>query len=200
MIKKITTYKEKNFDLPEIDGISEKQIKVHLGLYAGYVAHVNKINNFIASTEDEDQMYPASETFRRFGFEYNGMRNHEHYFGALVGGSKEIKDCKLKQSIEASYGSIDDCENIIKKIAKNMRGSGWIMMHYDKQSDNIIFNWVTNHEVGQTTALQPILAIDMWEHAYMVDYLPSDKLKYVDAYLKAVNWEIVSEKFDSYQN
>ena len=128
------------------------------------------------------------------------MRNHEHYFGALVGGPKEIKDSKLNQLIETSFQSMDGCKDIIKKIAKNMRGSGWIMMHYDKQTDDIILNWVTNHEVGQTTALQPILAIDMWEHAYMVDYLPSDKLKYVDAYLKAINWETVSEKFDSYLN
>ena len=79
-----------------------------------------------------------------------------------------------------------------------MRGSGWIMMHYDKQNNDIVFNWVTNHEQGQLTSLQPLIAVDMWEHAYMVDYLPADKLEYVSSYLKAINLEVISEKFESY--
>ena len=198
MNKSFITYKEKNFDLPDIDGISKKQFEVHLKLYAGYVSHTNKINKIMMTADAEENSYTVSEVFRRFGFEFNGMRNHEHYFGALEGAQTQLKNCKLKELIEKKFSSVDNCMSVIKNIAKNMRGSGWIMMHYDKQNNDIVFNWVTNHEQGQLTSLQPLIAVDMWEHAYMVDYLPADKLEYVSSYLKAINWEVISEKFESY--
>ena len=99
------TYKEKNFDLPDIDGISKKQFEVHLKLYAGYVSHTNKINKIMMTADAEENSYTVSEVFRRFGFEFNGMRNHEHYFGALEGAQTQLKNCKLKELIEKKFSS-----------------------------------------------------------------------------------------------
>jgi len=86
-------YKEQQFNLSKLKGISEKQIDVHLGLYSGYVKHVNLVREKIHKLEAEDKeknAYAITELRRRFSFEFNGMRMHEYYFESLVGGVQEI--------------------------------------------------------------------------------------------------------------
>ena len=191
-------YKEKKFNLPEIDGISSKQIEVHLGLYAGYVKHVNKILKDTSRDQERDtDPYILSEAKRRFGFEWNGMRNHEYYFGNLEGGASELPDGKLKEALIHCFSSTEGCIDTIKKTAETTRGNGWVMLQYDNERKDLLVHWVTDHEIGQCTSLIPLIAIDMWEHAYMVDYMPAEKMKYLDAYLSALNWNKIAENFES---
>lgn len=191
-------YEEKSFDLPSLSGISDQQMEMHLGLYSGYVKHVNHILEKVEelSKDPEKNKYEISELRRRFGFEFNGMRNHEHYFGDISGGAKELpSDSQLATALEHQFGSFENWMKEFKQIAGSVRGSGWTFLMYDKSAEQLLNVWVTEHHLGQFTELQPIVALDMWEHAYMVDYLPGDKGKYIDAYLESINWEHVADKF-----
>ena len=194
-------YEPKKFTIPALSGISEKTIEVHLGLYAGYVTHVNthyeKIREVRASGGDTTLL--VSALTRRIPFELAGVRNHEHYFGALEGGAAPLSETSsLGSLIQRQFGSFDSFTDAIRHTASVMRGIGWVMVAYDKTREALHVYWIVDHELG-TVNLPTVLAIDMWEHSYMLDYLPSEKGSYVDAYLNAVNWSYIEKQFEEIQ-
>lgn len=196
------TYTPKEFDLPELSGLSKEQIDAHLGLYKGYVKHVNLIGEKLAAVragELELDPYIVSELRRRFAFEFDGMRMHEYYFTQFEGGAKELgSESKLAQNVTEKYGGIEDFVTHIKEVA-GTRGIGWVVVYYDEVAKSVHTTFVADHELGQLAGLPIILALDVWEHAFMVDYLPSDKGKYLDAFFSNLNWSIVEKRFEAVQ-
>jgi len=192
------TYTPKEFDLPELQGLSEKQIEAHLGLYKGYVTHVNLIAeklSAVRSGELEMDPYVVSELRRRFAFEFDGMRMHEYYFTQFEGGSKTLRDdSALAKSVSEKYGSGEDFINHVKEVVTT-RGIGWVVVYYDKIAETVHTTFVADHELGQLAGLPIILALDVWEHAFMVDYLPAEKGKYIDSFLNNLNWEVIEKRF-----
>jgi Fe-Mn family superoxide dismutase len=186
-------YIEKSFNIPNNTGLSKEQISVHLGLYAGYVKNTNALLEKIATWSAEGDMIALSELQRRLGFEFDGMRLHEYYFGQLEDGAQSIKDSKLLDIIVKQYGSFESYCADIKRLA-SMRGIGWVITYYDAVSDMLINSWVSDHELGHLAGLPIVFTLDMWEHAFMVDYRPATKLEYVDQYLSLVNWDIVANR------
>jgi Fe-Mn family superoxide dismutase len=190
-------YKPTTFDLPEVEGISKEQFALHLKLYEGYVAHVNKLMeqmNSLAQLGDKYD-YTIAEVRRRLGFEFNGMRLHELYFGALEGGAKVLlADTKLYEALSEQYGSFSAWLDIYSKLSA--RGPGWAILNYDPVAGHFFHTWVAEHEIGQLATLPALVATDHWEHAFLVDYKPSEKAMYIDAYLKALNWETINERFE----
>lgn len=186
-------YKEKSFDLPTLDGISDEQIEVHLGLYSGYVTHVNTL---IERLNDADAgSYEAQELKRRFAFEFDGMRSHEYYFGALEGGPSAFdEESDVGRALISQYGSWDGFWEEFKGVATT-RGSGWTILHWDPEAEQFIISWIDEHHLGHLSSLPFVIALDMWEHAYMVDRNPSEKGDYIDAYVENLNWETVNEYF-----
>jgi Fe-Mn family superoxide dismutase len=190
-------YTARTFSLPELKGLSKKQIDVHLALYEGYVKHTNLILDKIESLRKEDpegNAYLMAELRRRFGFEFDGMRMHEYYFEQFEGGMTSAKEGKLMDTITARYGSWDGFIAHVKEVC-GTRGIGWTIVYYDPTAKTIHTAWVNDHEIGQLAGLPVLLAVDMWEHAYMVDYVPADKKSYVEAFLENVNWEFVEKRF-----
>ena len=189
------TYEPLSFDIPELDGISTETIQDHIGLYKGYVKHVNLIRDkiYAFSNDPENNGYAISEMQRRLGFEFGGMRNHEYYFSQLEGGTKDLPDGALKDKIEQQWGSVDHWYKTFHTIALT-RGVGWAMMYHDPHTDQLVQTWVDEQHLGQLPDLDLVLALDMWEHSYMRDYPASDKSKYVDAFIAGTNWEMVSER------
>jgi len=188
-------YETKNFNIPELDGISKESIDLHLGLYAGYVKHVNLIREKIVAYENDldSNAYAIAEMQRRLGFEFGGMRNHEYYFSQFEGGPTELPDGKLKSMMVEQWGNYDVWLERFKTIAKT-RGVGWAMLYFDKQTNQLVQTWADEQHLGQLADLQIVLALDMWEHSYMRDYLPSDKGGYIDAFFKNLNWEVVTNR------
>lgn len=188
------TYKEQQFDILELEGISEKQIQAHLGLYAGYVKHVNLIREKIEEHKGDD--YVVAELRRRFSFEFDGMRMHEYYFSALEGGAKEVnKDSELVKALSEKYGSWEGFIEHFKAVGKS-RGIGWTVLYWDPKGKTPHVAWAGDHELGTLAGLPILLAMDMWEHAFMVDYLPAEKGKYIDAFLNNVNWSFAENRFN----
>lgn len=192
------TYEARTFDLPELKGLSKKQIDVHLALYQGYVKHTNLIMEKIAALREADaseNAYLMAELRRRLGFEFDGMRMHEYYFEQIEHEARPAdEDSALAHSASERYGDWNGFVSHLKEVA-GTRGIGWVVVYYDRAGRTLQTAWVNDHEVGQLAGLPIILAIDLWEHAYMVDYVPADKLSYVDAFLSNLNWSVVENRF-----
>ncbi|MFZ1075622.1 MAG: Fe-Mn family superoxide dismutase [Minisyncoccia bacterium] len=192
------TYPVKTFNLPVLEGISEKQIKVHLALYEGYVKHVNLIHEKLRElkkTDAEGNAYAMAELRRRFAFEFDGMRMHEYYFSQFEGEKGGDEKSGLALAVNEKYGSGENFMAHIKEVAGS-RGIGWVVVYADPSANTVHTVFVGDHELGQLAGLPIILAVDLWEHAYMVDYIPADKKNYVDAFLANVNWSVPEKRFD----
>jgi Fe-Mn family superoxide dismutase len=192
------TYTIKTFNLPTLKGLSEKQIKVHLGLYEGYVKSTNLIMEKIQvqkAADAEGNAYVVAELRRRFGFEFDGMRMHEYYFDQLESGATAMnQDSSLASAAALKYGEQGLVAHI-KEVAGS-RGIGWVVVYADPRAKTLHTVFVNDHEVGQLAGLPIILALDLWEHAYMVDYVPSEKKNYIDAFFANLNWSVVERRFD----
>jgi Fe-Mn family superoxide dismutase len=192
-------FEERKFNIPELKGISAKNIEEHLKLYAGYVKHTNLILEKITEygQDSEKHAYALGEIQRRFGFEFDGMRNHEYYFEQLEGGASSLPEgSTLKSAIEKEWGSYDAWLARFKAIAMT-RGIGWAILSFDPVTKRLVNSWVDEQHLGHLTGLKFIFGIDMWEHSFVFDYQPSGKKQYVEDYLANVNWSKVEERFNS---
>jgi len=197
------TYTAKTFNIPALTGISGKQIKVHLGLYEGYVKHVNLIMEKLGAVRSgqlELDSYIIAELRRRFAFEFDGMRMHEYYFEQLEGSLTSLTvESALAKAAAEKYGSSENFIAHIKEVAST-RGIGWVVVYADPQEKLLHTIFVADHEVGQLAGLPIVLALDLWEHAYMVDYVPAEKKNYIDAFFANLNWGVVEKRFDLVQH
>ncbi|MCB9805737.1 superoxide dismutase [Candidatus Nomurabacteria bacterium] len=193
-------YTAKTFDIPELKGISAKNIEEHLKLYEGYVKHTNLILEKIAELGgSEENAYAVAEMQRRFGFEFDGMRNHEYYFSSLEGGSKPIDESNnLHKAITEEWGSFDSWLNRFKTLAKT-RGIGWAILYFDKKEGKLLNSWVDEQHLGHLTGLSPILALDMWEHSFVSDYQPSGRGQYIEDFFENLNWNVIKDNFEKAQ-
>ncbi len=192
------TYTPRKFTLPELKGLSQRQIDVHLALYEGYVKHVNLILDTIKelrAQNAEKNAFVINELRRRLSFEFDGMRMHEYYFEQFE-NSAEVPDERspLREAGALTYGSWEGFLAHIKEVA-GTRGIGWVIVYFDPHGRTLHTAWVGDHEVGQFAGLPIILAVDMWEHAFMIDYVPGDKKLYVEAFLDNVNWDIPEKRY-----
>lgn len=190
-------YTPRKFDLPELKGLSKKQVDVHLALYEGYVKNINLLLKTIGmyeGTDDDGGRAAVTEMRRRLAFEFDGMRMHELYFSQFegTGGSEESPLGKL---VTAQYGSGEKFMAHIRRVA-GTRGIGWVVVYYDATVKGLHTVFVADHEVGQLAGLPIILALDLWEHAYMVDYVPAQKMDYVDAFFSNLNGAVLEKRFD----
>jgi Fe-Mn family superoxide dismutase len=188
-------YEARVFNIPEVEGISKATMVNHLGLYQGYVKHVNLIEEKIKelSQDVEKNTYSIGELQRRLGFEFCGMRNHEYFFAQFEGGAKALPDGRLKDLIETQWGSFEIWLKGFTQIAK-ARGIGWAMLYHDAQTNQLVQTWVDEQHIGQLVDVDIILALDMWEHSYLMDYASADKGRYIEAFFKSLNWEVVSAR------
>lgn len=188
-------YTPKTFNVPDLEGISSQTIEEHIGLYNGYVKHANLIQEKIKeySQDPDSNSYAISEMQRRLGFEFGGMRNHEYYFTQFEEGAKPLPDGRLKEMMEEQWGNFSDWQTRFEKIALT-RGVGWAMLYIDRQTDQLVQTWVDEQHLGQLADLDIVLALDMWEHSYCMDYPPSRKKEYVAAFFANLNWEVVANR------
>ncbi len=188
-------YAAKSFSFGTLDGISAKQLDVHLKLYEGYVKFVNTLEEARVdlSKDPEKNAYAISEVRRRLGFEFDGMRMHEHYFSQWEGSPSPIGG-SLRAALASQYGSYETWEKDFQSVGM-MRGIGWAILSYDPVGNRFWNHWVADHEVGQLNSTVTVLALDMWEHAYMVDYTPAEKKQYIEAFFRNLNGTAIDKRF-----
>ncbi|MEI7719773.1 MAG: Fe-Mn family superoxide dismutase [bacterium] len=203
------TYEEKKFTIPELDGISTKSVEEHLGLYAGYVKNFNAISALLPEyAKDMDlpagqagkNAHALSELIRRRSFEFDGMRLHELYFAQFEGGAKALEaENPLSKQLEKEYMKAEHIEPYLKAIG-NMRGPGWAILYWDPQAKQFLAGFAGEQHQGHFATLPIILALDVWEHAYLLDHGAAGKTKYIDAFFKNLNWGVIEERFAEVSN
>jgi Fe-Mn family superoxide dismutase len=191
------TYKPKQFDLSGLNGISDKTLELHFKLYEGYVKETNnlteRISEFLKDGKvDQDEMPAYSELTRRLGFEYNGMVLHEYYFGNMKrqGAGDPSKDSNFIKAAEESFGSYDIWKADFVGIGK-MRGVGWAMCYQNPANGRLSNHWITLHETGNVSGFTPVLVMDVWEHAFLLDYKPAERPRYIEAFFTNIDWDAV---------
>jgi len=191
-------YELKNFDhLLGTFGFSDQPLKNHFTLYQGYFNNTNKLIEIlnVILKEGKTGTPEYAELKRRFGWEFNGMRLHEYYFGNMIKGGKELnRDSKFFRKIVEDFGSYESWEKDFKAIG-TMRGIGWTMLYYDQIGGRLLNVWINEHDVGHLSGAIPILIMDVFEHAYMIDY-GLKRADYIEAFFKAINWEVVVDRFN----
>ena len=189
-------YQAKNFEnLIGLPGFSEKILKDHFGLYQGYVNNFNKLDETLMAMEKEEKfgVPEFAELNRRFSWEFNGMRLHELYFENLSKESIEIdKNSELYGKINKEWESFEAFEKDFRAMAA-MRGIGWIVLYYDKENGRLFNVWINEHDVGHFSGCTPLLAIDVFEHAYLIDY-GTKRADYIDAFMKVIDWKVVEKR------
>lgn len=193
------TYTAKDFNLSGLNGISDKTLETHFGLYKGYVTNTNLLNEQIQDLIKNGKAGSADPAFaeltRRLGFEYNGMRLHEYYFGNMTanGQGQPSSGGKLSQAINDSFGDFDTWKADFVKVGQ-MRGVGWAITFQDPFTGRLSNHWITLHEDGNPAGFKPVLVMDVWEHAFLLDYKPAERGKYIEAFFSNIDWNAVEER------
>ncbi len=193
-------YVARKFALSGVVGISDQTLDIHFKLYEGYVAQTNhltaKLSDLTQSGPiDQEKMAAYSELTRRLGFEYNGMILHEYYFDNLKkGGSSEPNpNSTFARCVQASHGSYEAWKSDFVTIGK-MRGVGWAVCYQNPATGRLSNHWITLHEEGNIAGFTPVLVMDVWEHAFLLDYKPAERPKYIEAFIANVDWQMVEAR------
>ena len=199
-MKSPDVFRVKSYDLFGLSGISDESLRLHFGLYEGYVKAANSLRAQLTELRrdgkvDQEEMPAYSELTRRLGFEYNGMVLHEYYFGNLSrnGGERPAAGSSFGQAIERTFGNFERWKADFSSVGM-MRGVGWAICNVDPSSGMVSNHWVSLHEHGNVAGFLPVLVMDVWEHAYLLDYKPNERKDYIEAFFGNVAWNSVEER------
>jgi Fe-Mn family superoxide dismutase len=189
-------YTVRQFQIPELRGISRKNIEEHLQLYDGYVKFSNHVVHRINELpKGEEHAYELALLQRRLAYEHNGMRHHEVFFEQFEGGpSACAPDGSFRKQISRDFGSFDELVSCLQGIAMT-RSIGWTMLYYCHNTGHLIPHWVDEHHIGLLSGPTLLLALDMWEHAFVYDYPTGEKRKYVETLFENLSWIKVEARF-----
>jgi Fe-Mn family superoxide dismutase len=181
-----------------MQGFSEALLKNHFTLYQGYVTNTNKVLDMLSQMlKDGKTGIPEyAELKRRMGWEFNGMRLHELYFENLAGKSQLDKKGKLAQKLVENFGSIENWEKDFRATG-SMRGIGWCVLYQDTADSRLMNFWINEHDVSHPAGCNPLLIMDVFEHAYLTDY-GLKRADYIESFMKNVNWPIVESRLEQF--
>jgi Fe-Mn family superoxide dismutase len=168
------------------------------------VKETNRLNEKISELiqdgkVDREEMPAYSELTRRLGFEYNGMALHEYYFGNLRPRRRHRRPRRrvtFRQSGSIVVRPAMRRGRRSSPASGRCRGVGWAICYEDPENGRLSNHWITLHEVGNVAGFRPILVMDVWEHAYLLDYKPAEKSKYIEAFFANIDWEAVEARFE----
>ena len=193
----LQSYTPKKWELSGLQGISDETLQIHFGLYEGYVKNTNLLNERLTELRTAGKNAGSDPTYaelvRRLGWEFNGMRLHEFYFDNLTKVPKAIGGGRLYELAGAGFGSFENWRKDFAAIGA-MRGVGWAITFYDETAKALINTWIGDHNINELAGCEPILVMDLWEHAFFRDYKPADKGKYIEAFLAHVDWSVAESR------
>lgn len=188
------TFKPRRWDLADLHGISNRTLETHFKLYEGYVQNTNLLREQVAEISSRGKPTGLDPRFaeleRRLAFEYNGMRLHEYYFDNLTTKPNElVKGGGLDESMMHTWGSFGEWRAEFVAMGE-MRGVGWVVLAQDPWSGDLSNHWIDLHQNGNVAGFTPILVMDVWEHAWILDYKPAQRAAYVESFFQNVDWAL----------
>jgi len=192
-----TVYRAQDVRLSGLTGISDRTLEMHVDLYRGYVKNTNLLTEQLTEMRQKGRagaVNPAyAELTRRLGFEYGGMVLHEYYFGNLAPKGHGEVSAPLRHAFEQAFGGFDAWKADFAAVG-SLRGVGWAILYEDPVNKQISNHWITLHQQGVPASFKPLLVMDVWEHAYLLDYMPAERGKYIDAFFGNVDWTAVNAR------
>lgn len=190
-------YKAKDFKLSGLNGISDRTLEIHFALYRGYIENTNllaeRILEMTRKGEASGKNPAFAEVVRRLGFEYGGMILHEYYFENLAPKGKGTPSRELTRALEESFESFANWQKAFAAVGE-MRGVGWAILYQDPVTGRLSNHWIELHQDGVPSGFKPILVMDVWEHAFVLDYEPAERSKYIEAFFSNVNWDVLQSR------
>jgi len=189
-------YEAREFSLEAVEGLSARAIALHLELYRGYVENVNKL---LTRTREPPAGTAADHSgfdvrARRMAFEWNGMVLHESFFEELRGPGYRLDDSGVfAEGLDESFGGFDRWRKDILEMAA-LRGVGWVATVRDRQTNRLLNVWVDEHQLGMPAGVDTVLVVDLWEHAYLMDFAPAKKSSYVETILANIDWSVIEAR------
>lgn len=187
----------------ELEGISKKTLDIHHDtLYEGYVNKMKEIGeslSLLSKNEDisGNQTYSELRALRQGEtFANNGVYLHEYYFEAL-GGKGIIPENALTLAIKEKWGSVEQFMKFFSASGMAMRG--WVVLAWDVQLQTLKIYGCDSHNQGGVWGALPILVLDVYEHAYYIDY-GADRKSYIADFWKNLNWESVNAIFEKWNS
>ncbi|MFH1611126.1 MAG: superoxide dismutase [Patescibacteria group bacterium] len=193
-------YKQKEYpDIKNLDGISEKTTSIHYDkLYAGYVAKINEVREGLSEFAKGQKDLVGNQSFSELRslrtaetFTTNGVYLHEYYFNVL-GGDGNVPDNELTTAIIEKWGSVDVFKKYVTESAMAVRG--WVVLCWDTQKNRLKVYGGDSHDIGAVWGCLPIFSLDVYEHAYMMDF-GADRKAYIEAFWKNMDWHKANELF-----
>lgn len=177
-----------------MQGFSDTLLNNHFTLYKGYVTNTNKVIDTLAAMVKDGKAaaYEFAELKRRLGWEFNGMRLHEYYFENLGGNGALDQGGKLGKLLASNFSSYETWLQDFKGVA-TMRGIGWAVLYQDVIGGKLFNQWINEHDVGHPAGCQPLLILDVFEHAFMIDY-GLKRADYIEAFFKNIDWKAVEAR------
>lgn len=188
--------KAKTYDFSKVKGISDKQLKEHYELYKGYVNNTNKIFKELNTLQDFTDANTTYSKIRSLmlgqSYAVDGVKLHQLYFENLS-GNNNIPFGEVLALIKRDFGSYDRWEKLFKAAALSMRG--WTVLAIDPIDGRLHIYGSDAHDVGSIWNACPILVLDVYEHAYFIDF-GIDRKKYLEAFMKNIDWAVINKRID----
>jgi len=175
-------------------GFSDGLLNNHFTLYQGYVANTNKLAESLSalSKEGKARTPEFAEMKRRMGWEFNGMRLHELYFENLGGKQGVDRSGEFFRKATDQFGAFENWERDFR-VTGEMRGIGWAVTYHDPSTGRLINVWINEHDGGHLAGCEPLLIMDVFEHAFMLDY-GLKRADYINAFFQSINWTRVDAR------
>ena len=172
-------------------GFTEPLLRLHFKLYEGYVKNANDLLSKLETLDSASYEFGALK--RRFGWEFDGMRLHELYFGNLGGSGTPDRKHPLFAALAAQFGNFEKWKKDFVATG-SMRGIGWAILYLDPAQKRLINAWINEHDLGHLAGGAPLLVMDVFEHAYMPQF-GLDRAGYIEAFFKNVNWKAAENRY-----
>jgi len=195
----IKPFETRQFDLTNVTGLSSHALEIHRSLYEGYVKETNSLLAALYAGPLGSETSPTERLIRdglvrRFAFERNGMVLHELFFEALRGPSEPPRATSLfMKAINATYGSYDAWQQDVTRLAQT-RGVGWVLTVRSWRESRLTNIWIDEHSHGLLADWTPVLAFDLWEHAYLLDFKPSQRAQYIQTLFDNLDWAVIETR------
>lgn len=189
----------KNYDFTKVKGLSMKQLTQHYKLYEGYVSKTNEIYNIINNTPkfmEGNQTYSKLRALLKGqSFALDGVKLHQLYFQNICLNNSEYNVPSMPYEIlERLEKDFQGCERFVDLFTKSaLSVRGWVVVALEPIDNKLHIYGCDAHDEGGIWNSIPILVLDVYEHAYMIDF-GIDRKAYIDTFLKTINWDVVKRR------
>lgn len=188
------TYQVRPFDLSGVQGLSKKAIDLHLGLYKTYVEQLNKLLEQSPQRSAGATPLALDGYNRRFAYEHNGVALHELFFEQLAGKRRQShSDSDFAEALHRDFGDLSGWKASVEALGMT-RGVGWVLTLRERGQERLHNCWIDLHHLSMPANCDVVFALDLWEHAYMIDFTPAQRADYVKIILDNVDWPVVEQR------